>query len=118
MLTSDPPPSLLRPQEPETDQEVPAGPGAAGQGGGRGGQEVPGQGEDGLHVPAQLLQDGVRLQVGGLHVPPHGAAPRPAGKAPPATGRPRSSSHSSNACSIVLSRPMQRPVPTYFKLYI
>ncbi|XP_034092025.1 SIN3 transcription regulator family member Aa isoform X2 [Gymnodraco acuticeps] len=47
--------------ESEADQEVPEGPGAAGQGGLRGRQEVHGEGEDGVHVQAQLLQDGVRL---------------------------------------------------------
>ncbi|XP_034092026.1 SIN3 transcription regulator family member Aa isoform X3 [Gymnodraco acuticeps] len=48
-------------EESEADQEVPEGPGAAGQGGLRGRQEVHGEGEDGVHVQAQLLQDGVRL---------------------------------------------------------
>ncbi|XP_033940777.1 SIN3 transcription regulator family member Aa isoform X2 [Pseudochaenichthys georgianus] len=47
--------------ESEADQEVPEGPGAAGQGGLRRRQEVHGEGEDGVHVQAQLLQDGVRL---------------------------------------------------------
>lgn len=55
--------TCLTRQEPETDQEVPEGPRAAGQGGRRGRQEVTGQGEDGVHVQAQLLQDGLRLQV-------------------------------------------------------
>ncbi|XP_034005176.1 SIN3 transcription regulator family member Aa isoform X2 [Trematomus bernacchii] len=47
--------------ESEADQEVPEGPGAAGQGGLRGRQEVHGEGEDGVHVQTQLLQDGVCL---------------------------------------------------------
>lgn len=50
-------------QESETHQEVPEGPRAAGQGGLRGRQEIPGKGENGVHVQTQLLQDGVRLQV-------------------------------------------------------
>jgi len=36
--------------------------------------------EDGVHVQPQLLQDGVRLQVGGLHVPAHGAHQGPPGR--------------------------------------
>lgn len=50
-------------QESETDQEIPEGQRAAGQGGLRGWEEIPGKGENGVHVQAQLLQDGVRLQV-------------------------------------------------------
>lgn len=36
--------------------------------------------EDGVHVQAQLVQDGVRLQVRGLHVPAHGAYTGSSGK--------------------------------------
>lgn len=52
-----------RNQEPETDKEVPEGQRAAGQRSLRGRQEIPGQREDGVHVQAQLLQDGLRVQV-------------------------------------------------------
>lgn len=58
-------------QEPETDQEVPEGSRAAGQRGVWGWQEIPRKGENGVHVQTQLLQDGLCLQVRGLHVPTH-----------------------------------------------
>lgn len=50
-----------RNQELEADQEVPEGQRAAGQRGLRGWQEIPGKGENGVHVQTQLLQDGLRL---------------------------------------------------------
>ncbi|XP_032380150.1 SIN3 transcription regulator family member Aa isoform X3 [Etheostoma spectabile] len=51
----------LRLMESEADQEVPEGPRAVGQRGLRGWQEIPGKGENGVHVQTKLLQDGVRL---------------------------------------------------------
>lgn len=48
-------PIFLHIQEPETDQKVPERQRAAGQGDLRGGQEIPGKGEDGMHVQTQFI---------------------------------------------------------------